>query len=116
VRNILALPMRVGSASLQAELDSGAANSVITLPGMLALGLAAGGGDAVRGFGKGSLAARTQRFPSVQVGGLRAEPADMVVAPIRTLRSIGALLGADWLSARHVWISWATNQVFVAGP
>jgi hypothetical protein len=113
VRNVLALPMRVGSTAIQAELDSGAGSTVITLPGMLALGLASGGADMVRGFGKGSLAARTQHFPAVQIGGLRPEPADLVIAPIRTLRSIGALLGADWVVARHVWISWATDQVFV---
>ncbi len=116
VRNILALPVRVGGTPLEAELDSGAANTVITLPGMLALGLAAGGGDSARGFGTGRVAARNQHFAAMQVGTLPASPADLVVAPIHTLRSIGMLLGADWLSGRHVWISWATNQVFVAGP
>jgi hypothetical protein len=115
VRNMLTLPLRIGGAMLQAQLDSGAASSVITLPGMLQLGLAGGGSDTVRGFGPGSLAARTQRF-TVQVGSLPAAPAELVVSPIRTLRSIGALLGADWLASRHVWISWATSQVFVALP
>ncbi len=117
VRNILALPMQVGTATIQAELDTGAARTVITLPGMLALGLAAGGPDTARGFGNGGVAARAQRFPAVRVGTLAAEPAELVVAPVHTLRSIGALLGADWLAGRHVWISWATDQVFVAsGP
>ncbi len=116
VRNILAVPMRIGATVVQAELDSGAGNSVITLPGMLTLGLAAGGGDTARGFGPGSLPARTQHFPAVQVGGLAAAAGDMVVAPVHTLRSIGALLGADWLASRHVWISWATDQLFVATP
>ena len=116
VRNILALPMRVGATPLQAELDTGAANTVITLPGMLALGLAPGGGDTARGFGAGSLAARSQNFPAVQVGSLPAFAGAMVVAPIHTLRSIGVLLGADWVAGRHVWVSWATNQIFVATP
>ena len=44
VRNMLTLPLRVGGAVLQAELDSGAARTAITLPGMLQLGLPAGGG------------------------------------------------------------------------
>ena len=114
VRNVLALPMRVGGTALQAELDSGAATTTLTLPGMIALGLVAGGTDRVSGFGPGSLAARRQRF-DVRVGSLEAAPADLVVAPVRTLRSIGALLGADWLATRHVWVSWATDQVFVAG-
>lgn len=116
VRNILAVPVRVGDARLEALLDTGALQSVITLPGMIQLGLVAGGADRVSGFGPDSLAARVQSFASVQVGALAPAPMPMVVAPIRTLRSIGALLGADWLSGRHVWISWATDQLFVASP
>ena len=114
VRNILALPLRVGGTVMQAELDSGADNTTITLPGMLALGLAAGGNGSVRGFGPGTLAERPQHFPAVQVGTMPPVTADMMIAPIHTLRSIGALLGADWLGKWHVWVSWATNQVFVA--
>ncbi len=115
VRNILALPLHLDGAALEAELDSGASASVITLPGMLALGLAAASGpDRVEGFGPGRLAASSRRFDKVQVGSLQIGPAVLAVAPIRTMRSLGALLGADWLGNRRVWISWATNQVFVA--
>ncbi len=116
VRNILALPIRIGGTEVQAMLDTGALRSVVTLPGMVQLGLAAGGTDSVRGFGPASLAAHEQHFAAVQVANLPAVPMDMVIAPIRTLRSIGALLGADWLARRHVWISWATDQVFIASP
>ncbi len=116
VRNVLAVPLRVGGTALQAMLDSGALHSVVTLPGMIQLGLVAGGSDAVRGFGPASVAAREQSFASVQVAGLPPAPMDLLIAPVRTLRSIGALLGADWLSGRHVWISWATDQLFVASP
>ncbi len=70
----------------------------------------------MRGFGPDSVAARMQDFAVVQVGPLPAGNSAMLIAPIRTLRSIGALLGADWLSGRHVWISWATDQLFVAYP
>ena len=116
VRNILAVPMQIGGVGLNAELDSGAANSVITLPGMIQLGLLPGGSDEVSGFGRGQLAARTQRFASVRVGTAPAAATDLMLAPIRTLRSIGALLGADWLASRRVWVSWATDQLFVAPP
>ena len=116
VHNILAVPLRIGSADLEALLDTGALRSVVTLPGMVQLGLAAGGNDTVRGFGPDSVAARIQDFTDVQVGPLPAGKFAMVISPIRTLRSIGALLGADWLSGRHVWISWATDQIFIASP
>ncbi len=116
VRNILAVPLKIGGSDVEAELDTGALHSVVTLPGMVQLGLAAGGNDTVRGFGPDSVAARMQDFAAVQVGPLPAGKLAMLISPIRTLRSIGALLGADWLSGRHVWISWATDQLFVAYP
>ncbi len=115
VRNILAVPMHVSGVAIEAELDSGAGTTVITLPGMLALNLpmAAGPGRAI-GFGPGSTPASSRRFDQVQVGELPAAPATLTIAPIHTLRSLGALLGADWLASHRVWISWATDQVFVA--
>ena len=114
VRNILALPVHIDGAALEAELDSGAQVSMITLPGMLSLGLRnPAGPDLVEGFGPGRLAASSRRFNQVQVGSLPPSSAVLAVAPIRTMRSLGALLGADWLSSRRVWISWATDQVFV---
>ena len=107
---------RIGGQELQALLDTGALHTVVTLPGMVQLGLTAGGKDQVRGFGAGTLAAHEQSFATVQVGTLPAGPMTLVVAPVRTLRSIGALLGADWLATRRVWVSWATDQVFVGTP
>ncbi len=115
VRNVLAVPVRIGTGTLQAMLDTGALTSVISLPGMIQLGLASGRGDTVQGFGPDTLQARHQDF-ALAVGGLPPATMTMLVAPVRTLRSIGAMLGADWLSGRHVWISWATDQLFVASP
>jgi hypothetical protein len=114
IRNILVLPVRVAGQALTAELDTGASNSTLMQPAMIRLGLAAGGPDQVRGFGKGSTTARIQDF-TLQVGNLPAAPAALVVSPFHALRSIDMLLGADWLMGRHIWISWATNQVFIAG-
>ena len=114
VRNILVLPVRVDGQALTAELDTGAAVSVVMAPGMTRLGLPGGGGDRIRGFGSGSVAARLQDF-TVQVGGLPAAQTHLLVSPIRGLRSIDMLLGADWAASRRVWVSWATNQVFVPG-
>ncbi len=114
VRNILVLSVRVAGQMLTAELDTGASNSVIMAPGMARLGLTAGGPDHVRGFGTGSVVAREQPF-MMQVGSLKPAEAKLVVSPFHALRSVDMLLGADWLMTRRVWISWATNQVFVPG-
>jgi hypothetical protein len=51
----------------------------------------------------------------MQVGSLPPAPTRMLVSPMQALRSVDMLLGADWVRARRVWISWATNQVFVPG-
>ena len=121
VRNILAVPLRIGGKPLWAELDTGANQTTITFPGMIELGLAAGGSGSVAGFGS--------RQPRRAHGALRRSASWWLAGgphgrgdrppppPLRrTLRSIGALLGTDWLVARHVWISWATDQIFVAPP
>jgi Aspartyl protease len=115
VRNILVLPVSVAGHALEAELDTGASASVITAPGMAKLGLAPGGSGQIGGFGKGTQVARSQSF-SVQVGNAPGVVTPLLVAPIRGLRSIDMLLGADWVGVRHIWISWATNQVFVSAP
>ncbi|MEJ1977197.1 MAG: retropepsin-like aspartic protease [Acetobacteraceae bacterium] len=114
VRNILLLPVSVDGHPLQAELDSGASNSVVMAPGMLRLGLAPGGEAMLRGLGRGSVAAHTQHFAAVRIGDETLPGMTMLVAPIHGLRSVDMLLGADWLRTRRVWLSWATNQVFVA--
>jgi hypothetical protein len=114
VRNILVLPVSVAGHTLQAELDTGASSSVIMAPGMAKLGLLPGGNDQIRGFGKGVQTAHPQSFP-LQVGSAPAAATTLLVAPIHGLRSIDMLLGADWVGVRHIWISWATNQVFVSG-
>jgi hypothetical protein len=106
--------VRVAGQALTAELDTGASSSVIMLPGMVRLGLMQGGSGSVRGFGAGSTVARAQDF-TMQVGSLPPAPTRMLVSPMQALRSVDMLLGADWVRARRVWISWATNQVFVPG-
>lgn len=114
IRNVLTIPVRVDGQALNGILDTGAVHTVITLPGMAALGLAQGGPGTASGFGRGSVSERMQHFGHVQIGGGPVEEADLQVSPIPTLRSTGALIGADWFGARRVWISWATNQVFAA--
>ena len=112
VRNILALPVEVNGHPLLAELDSGAQTTVVTAPGMIALGLVPGGTGSIRGFGTNSVQTRVMPV-TLRVGGQTLPAWPVTVAPIRTLRSVDLLLGADWLGRQRVWISWSTNQVFV---
>lgn len=118
VRNILAVPVRVDGEQLTAELDSGAQRSVLLAPGVQRLdrrhlGPQPDGPEQLRGFGAGSAGARLQRFGAIQVGAETISDMTLLLTQARTLRSVDMLLGADWLSRRHVWISWATDQVLV---
>jgi hypothetical protein len=54
-------------------------------------------------------------FRSLQVGEETTDaPSIWVAPPIRLSPVADMLLGADWLAGRHLWISYATAQIFVA--
>jgi len=55
------------------------------------------------------------RFDELQVGpDITRDPA-LWVASVHVVPIVDLLLGADWLRSRHVWLSFATKQMFVAG-
>ncbi len=113
VRNILALAVTVDGRPMEAELDSGAETTTLMAPAMEKLALQPGSGDTMQGFGPRSIAAHRLQI-TLRVGGQTLPGWPAVAAPVNILRSIDLLLGADWLRRQRVWISWATNQVFVA--
>jgi hypothetical protein len=116
----LILPITLDSRRLTALLDTGASASMITLPGMIRLGLtqtslAGDPGSAVRGIGRQTPEMRRHRFASLQIGSETQRDPTLWVAPVRVTPFVDALLGADWLATqRRVWISFATSQVFFA--
>jgi predicted aspartyl protease len=70
---------------------------------------------ATRGVDQNVLSARRHLFPLVAVGpvlyrNVGAEVVDLHVP------DVGMLLGADFIRTRHVWLSYATNQMFVEQP
>jgi hypothetical protein len=116
----LILPITLDSHPLTALLDTGASASMITLPGMIRLGLtqttlAGDPGGAVRGVGRQATDMRRHRFASLQIGDDTERDPVLWVAPVRVVPIVDALLGSDWLAMqRRVWISFATSQVFFA--
>jgi hypothetical protein len=114
----LILPIILDGHQLPALLDTGASASMITLPGMIRLGLtqqtlAGDPGGAVRGVGRQAPEMRRHRFASLQIGSEKQRDPVLWVAPVRLGPIVDALLGADWLAMqRRVWISFATSQVF----
>lgn len=118
----LILPITLDGHRLTALLDTGASASMITLPGMIRLGLtpaslAGDPGSAARGVGRQTPEMRRHRFASLQIGSFTQREPMLWVAPVRVAPIADALLGADWLAMqRQVWISFATSQVFFTPP
>ncbi len=113
----LQLQVGLDGTPLMALLDSGANVSIITEPAARRLGLTPALLEADRpGRGQGvdgnQLGSRLHRFASMTIGPERLERPRLVVSTA-TVQQADMLLGADWMRARRVWISWSSRQVFV---
>lgn len=114
----LIVPITLDSRRLTALLDTGASASMVTLPGMIRLGLtqtslAGDPAAGVHGVGRQTPEMRRHRFASLQIGGVTQRDPVLWVAPVHVVPIVDALLGADWLAMQQrVWISFATSQVF----
>jgi len=116
----LVLPVTLDGTPLRALLDSGASASLLAAPGISRLGLQLSSlaGDPtseISGVGPRTVVMHRHRFRSLQVGCQTIDAPVIWVAPIRLSPIVDMLLGADWLSGRRIWISYATQQIFVAG-
>ena len=104
---------------LRALIDSGASASLLTKSGMFRLGLTNEllardpGGDGAS-VGPAPVPMRLHRFTQLRVGPDTTRDPTLWVAPVHVVPIVEMLLGADWLAARHVWLSFATKQIFVA--
>jgi predicted aspartyl protease len=114
----LLLPVRVNGRKMSAQIDSGSTRTVMALRSALQAGLTQAVLDRdpqqkVRGVGAAELTAYEHLFNEFQVGpgDLRKLPVLIMTLPVQ---GGDVLLGIDWLGAQPVWISWSTNQVFVA--
>jgi len=122
IRTAMVMPVRIDGKPLTALLDTGASASLLTARGMIRLGLAPERmtGDRTaqsRGVGPRAVTMHQHRFTSMQIGAEVLHRPLLWAAPIRMAPFVDMLLGADWLTGRRVWISFATSQVFVAaGP
>jgi hypothetical protein len=114
----LVVQVRLDGVPLRALLDSGADSTLVAAPGMarLSLGLDRLRDDpaqVVGGMGPHTVTMWRHHFQAFQVGTTTLPAPTFVVAPIQINPICDMLLGADWLVGRAVWISYATNQLFV---
>jgi hypothetical protein len=117
--NALVIQTQVDGRALRTLLDTGASASLITAPGMFQLGLTPemlerdpGGNGA--GVGPAPVPMRLHRFAELRIGPDVSRDPQLWVASVRVVPIVDMLLGVDWLRSRHVWLSYATRQIFVA--
>ena len=115
----LVVQVLVDGHPLRALLDTGASSSLIVAPGIFRLGLTSAmlahdpSGNA-SGVGPHQVFMRRHRFAELRVGPTVTPNPMLWVAPVHVVPIVDMLLGADWLRSRHVWLSFATQQLFVA--
>jgi predicted aspartyl protease len=118
VESALVVPVELDGVPLHALLDSGASQTLIAAPGMarLHLGLESLRDDPnqiASGMGPHTVTVWQHQFRTMRIGGETVAAPRFLVAPIELHPITDMLLGADWLKDRHVWISYATKQLFV---
>jgi len=117
----LVIPVSINGISLRALIDTGASSSLIAAPGMARLALTPAllahdpGGNG-SGIGPAPVFMRRHQFETLSVGPVTTLNPTLWVSPVRVVPIVDMLLGADWLSARRMWLSFATKQVFIAMP
>jgi predicted aspartyl protease len=115
----LVVPVELDGVPLRALLDSGAGSTLVAAPGMARLGLGMDRlkddpSETANGVGPHTVTMWRHRFHALRIDGETFQSPVFVVAPIQLSPISDMLLGADWLIARRVWISYATHQLFVA--
>ena len=115
----IVLPVTLDGKPLRATLDSGASASLVASPGMFKLGLSQADlsgdpADRISGLGRHTLTVHRHQFRSLTVGNQTIASPVLWVEPLRLSPIVDMLLGADWLANRHLWISFATRQLFLA--
>lgn len=114
----MVVAVQLDGVALRALLDTGASRSLIAAPGIARLGLTpdrlTGPTQHAAGIGPRAIAVQPHQFSALRVGPDTLRAPVFTVAPVRLAPIVDMLLGGDWLAGRHVWLSYATHQVFVA--
>jgi hypothetical protein len=115
----LVLRARLDGVAVSALLDTGAALSVLTAPGMARMGLtvealAGREGPVLGGIGPRAVQSWSYRFTLFELGPTRSEPFPLTIAPIRATPIVEMLLGADWLAGKRLWIDFPARLVWLA--
>lgn len=119
IHDVLTLPVAVDGAPLRAEIDSGSSVTLLTATGISRTGLtpptlARDTAGTVNGVGRFAVPMRRHTFASLRVGDETIPSPSLWVAEVHVLPIVDMLLGGAWLRQHRVWLSFATNQIFVS--
>ena len=108
---------QVDGRHVRALLDTGARTTLLTRRTAMALGvseatLAADTSHDGVGIGLGRIVFRQHRFAEIGVAGDLERDMPANIAELN-LPGVDMLLGADYLDARHAWISYSTGRLFL---
>ena len=117
-RNLVALELRVNDAPIELMLDTGAPFLVLNEleaaragvpPEVIEQGRVVNG----RGVNETAYTGHVHIFDDIRLGGARYEEVPAVVVPRSRYGGDSGLLGLMFLRQHHVWLSYATNTLFV---
>jgi predicted aspartyl protease len=111
--------LHVQNQRLVALVDTGSANTVMTLPAAHRLGvsdaaLAADAGGHGSGADGNPVTTHSHLFTDIDIAGQHLPEARFVVGGFRIGSDL--LLGVDWLRTRRVWVSYSAGRLFLLKP
>lgn len=119
IHDVLTLPIALDDVPLRAEINSGSSVTLLTATGISRAGLtppilAQDTAGTVNGVGRFAVPMRRHTFASLRIGDDTIPSPMLWAADVHVLPIVDMLLGGAWLRQHHVWLSFATNQIFVS--
>jgi predicted aspartyl protease len=115
--NRMVTHVQIDGHPVTALIDWGAVSTTMTVPTAGALGvtpdmLAHDRSGTTRGSDQNDLPMHVHRFAEVVIGPGTFHDVQISVADLN-VKDVGMLLGADYVRTRHIWLSYASDQMFV---
>jgi predicted aspartyl protease len=113
----LLAPVTLDGQALQASIDSGSETTTVALRALPRLGVSAAALAhdpvlRVQGMSRSVTTVHVHRFASLEIGGLAFRQPYIPVSPLPAFLG-DALLGADVLRQHRVWLSWASDRIWI---
>jgi predicted aspartyl protease len=116
--NHLSFPVQLDGRQIDTFMDTGAQLSVLATKAALALGvteaaLSRDRATVTLGAAAERLNSHLHRFSHMEVGGEVVRNPVLVIADV-SLKDADLVLGIDFLASRRIWLSYASQQIFLS--